>query len=46
MPLNTPLVLAALTPFEVRLTCNVASAAGLDGDFVYIGLTGTLQRGA
>lgn len=44
MPLNTPLVLAALTPFEVRLTCHTASGAALDGDFIGIGLTGTLQR--
>lgn len=44
MPINTPIVLAALTPFEVRLTCNTASGAALDGDFVYVGLTGTLQR--
>jgi len=44
MPLNTPLVLAALTPFEVRLTCHTPSGAALDGDFIGIGLTGTLQR--
>lgn len=44
MPLNTPLVLAALTPFEVRLTCHTASGAALDGDFIGIGLTGTMQR--
>lgn len=44
LPLNTPLVLAALTPFELRCTCQVASAAALDGDFAYLGLVGTLQR--
>jgi hypothetical protein len=44
IPLNTPIVLAAMTPYEVRLTCNTASGAGLDGDFVYVSLCGTLQR--
>lgn len=44
LPLNTPLVLAALTPFEVRITHHTASGAALDGDLLFVGLTGTLQR--
>jgi hypothetical protein len=44
-PLNKPIVLAALTPFEVDLTLTAASNAGLDGDLVTVSLNGTLERG-
>lgn len=44
LPLNTPLVLAALTPFEVRITHHVAVGAALADDLLFVGLTGTLQR--
>jgi hypothetical protein len=43
-PLNTPITLAALTPFEVQIQMHVASAAGLDGDRVLVGLNGKLLR--
>jgi len=43
-PLNTPLVLAALTPIEVRIQHHVATAAAIAGDRLYVGLTGTMQR--
>lgn len=43
-PLNTPIVLAALTPFEVTVTHHVAVAAGLANDQLKIGLSGTMIR--
>lgn len=43
-PLNTKIILAALTPFEVTLTHHVAVNAALAGDQLKIGLSGTLIR--
>jgi len=43
-PLNTPITLAALTPFEVQVTCQVASGAALDGDRLCVSLNGKLLR--
>lgn len=43
-PLNTPLVLAALTPFNLRVTHHIAAPAGLAGDYLMIGLNGKLLR--
>jgi len=43
-PLNTPLVLAALTPFEVQINCQAASGAALDGDKLVVSLNGKLIR--
>jgi len=45
-PLNTPLVLAALTPFEIRVIHHVAAPAGLADDYLMISLTGKLLRSA
>ena len=45
MPLNTPIRLAALTPFEIRVTAaGAAFAAALADDLIWIGLVGTLRR--
>lgn len=44
-PLNTPLTLAALTPFYVEITQHTAGAATLDGDRLIVSLMGTLVRG-
>lgn len=44
-PLNTPLTLAALTPFYVEVTQQVAGASTLDTDRLLISLAGTLVRG-
>ena len=41
--LNTPLTLAALTPFAVKMTNQVIDASQ-NGDFVMISLNGTLKR--
>lgn len=43
-PLNTPLTLAALTPFEVRCRHHAAPSADLDGMKFKLGLSGTLRR--
>lgn len=43
-PLNTPIVLAALTPFEVTVQHHTAVAATLATDILKIGLAGTLVR--
>jgi len=43
-PLNTPIVLAALTPFEVRATHHTAVAEALDGVKFMISLNGKLVR--
>lgn len=43
-PLNTPIVLAALTPFEVTVQHHTAVAAALATDILKIGLAGTLVR--
>ena len=43
-PLNNPIVLAALTPFEVTVTHHTAVAATLATDVLKIGLAGTLVR--
>lgn len=43
-PLNIPLVLAALTPFELRVIHHVAAAAALDNDRLQITLSGKLRR--
>lgn len=43
-PLNTKIILAALTPFEVTVQHHTAVAAALAGDFLTIGLAGTLIR--
>lgn len=43
-PLNIPLVLAALTPFELRMTHHVAVTAGLADDRIQISLSGKLRR--
>lgn len=42
--LKTKIPLAALTPFELKLTNHVATAAGLDADLLCVGLVGTLYR--
>jgi hypothetical protein len=42
--LKVPIVLSALTTFEVRVTPQVASGAALDGDFLRVGLRGILRR--
>lgn len=44
-PLNTPIVLAALTPFYVEVTHHTATNAALDNDRIYVSLNGTLVRG-
>lgn len=43
-PLNNPIVLAALTPFEVTVQHHTAVAAALAADILKIGLAGTLVR--
>lgn len=43
-PLNTKIILAALTPFEVTLQHQVAPAAALVDDLLTVGLAGTLIR--
>ena len=45
-PLNIPIILAALTPFEVRLSFPTALGGGstLIGDFVKVSLLGILTR--
>jgi hypothetical protein len=43
-PLNIPITLAALTPFEIRITCQTAFAATITGDFLTVGLNGILKR--
>lgn len=43
-PLNTKIILAALTPFEVTVTHHVAVNAALANDQLKIGLSGTLIR--
>lgn len=43
-PLNTPIVLAAMTPFEVRVTHQTAVAAALAGHLLKISLCGELSR--
>jgi hypothetical protein len=43
-PVNSPIILAGQTTFEVRLTHWVAAAAGLNGDFIRIALNGKLER--
>jgi len=51
-PLNKPLVLAGMTPFEVRLHFFMAPTAsgegktGLEDDQIYIGLNGVLAQSA
>lgn len=42
--LKVPIVLSALTTFEVRVTPQVASDIALDGDYIRIGLRGILRR--
>jgi hypothetical protein len=44
--LEIPLVLAALTPFELRVTPQIATDAALNGDFIRVALNGTLRRSA
>ena len=43
-PLNSPVILAGQTTFELRLTHWVAAAASLNGDFLRISLNGKLER--
>jgi len=43
-PLNNKIILAALTPFEVTVVHHVAVNAALAGDFLKVGLAGTLIR--
>lgn len=43
-PLNIPIILAALTPFEVTLTHHAAPAANLATDRLKISLAGKLTR--
>jgi hypothetical protein len=43
-PLNSPIILAGQTTFEVRLTHWVAAAAALNGDFIRLSLNGKLER--
>jgi hypothetical protein len=44
-PLNTPIILAEQTNFEVKVTPQVATpASGLDGDWLKISLNGILER--
>lgn len=43
-PLNNPITLAALTPFEVTVQHHTAVAAALATDVLKIGLAGTLVR--
>ena len=42
--LRVPIVLSALTTFEFRVTPQVASAAGINGHFLRVGLRGILKR--
>lgn len=42
--LKVPIVLSALTTFEFRVTPQVLSAAGINGDFLRVGLRGILKR--
>lgn len=44
LPLNLPIILAALTTFECTVTHFVTPSAALDGDLVKIGLNGVLMR--
>lgn len=43
-PLNTPIMLAALNSFELRVTHQTAAAATLNGHGLRIGLNGVLKR--
>jgi len=43
-PLNDPIILAAQTTFEVRVTCFTAGLTTLDGDYLRVALAGTLRR--
>jgi hypothetical protein len=42
--LKVPIVLSALTSFAIKVTPQVASAAGLNGDLLRIGMRGILKR--
>jgi hypothetical protein len=44
--LEIPLVLAALTPFELRVIAQTPFDSSLNGDFLKIALNGTLRRSA
>lgn len=44
LPLNHPIVLAALTPFEVTMTHHETVNTLLDGDFIKISLAGLMTR--
>lgn len=43
-PLNTPIVLASLTPFEVRCTFHTATNAAIDSTIFKVSLNGKLER--
>lgn len=43
-PLNVPIPLAALTPFEVKITHHATPATALDNDVFTVGLNGILLR--
>ena len=42
--INVPIVLSALTPFEVRITHHVAVNVALANMLIYAGISGRLQR--
>lgn len=46
MPLNTPLVLAALTPFVIEVRHHIAAPADLADDWLMVALVGKLLRSA
>ena len=43
-PLNKPIILAAQTTFEVKVTHQTAPSSQLDSDMIRIGLNGILRR--
>lgn len=45
-PLNIPLVLAALTPIEIKIQTHIAMPATLVDDQIMVGLSGMLARSA
>jgi hypothetical protein len=45
-PLNIPIILAALTPIEIKITAHEAIDPLIETDFLKIGLNGMLVRSA